>query len=353
MFGKSNQQREEEQEQRIAALEKQCGDLKEQNTAMKGRVDHLYDLLKTYEDVLINIRNNNAQIAALEQSAETTAFKVKKLEKRWAAVEASIQESSPSSQTLQYSQSAGEPDQVRDFAQAYGAGSEASDGGDAYTSIDYFDFENHFRGDRNLIKERQKKYLPYFKGCVSVVDIGCGRGEFLQLLKESGINATGVDTYDEFVEYCRDQNLEAVCDDGNHYLAAVDHTDGIFVGQVVEHMTTEQIVELCNLAWEKLEEGHYVIMETPNPTSLAIYTHAFYMDPSHVKPVHPKTMEYFLKKAGFKDVQIIYTPDSRLDETIPALEGDGIKNLEAFNQAMHTVSETLFGSQDYAIIAKK
>ena len=256
MFGKSNQQREDEQEQKIAALEKQCGDLKEQNNALQGQVNHLYDLLKTYEDVLVNIRNNNAQITALEQSAETTAFKVKKLEKRWAAVETSVSrtpQALPSSQTSRLSQPDGQPDQAQASAQGHRASDHnrvdpgASDGGNAYTSIDYFDFENHFRGDRNLIKERQKKYLPYFKDCVSVVDIGCGRGEFLQLLKENGVNATGVDTYDEFVEYCRDLGLQAVCDDGNHYLAAADHTDGIFVGQVVEHMTTEQILSLIHI----------------------------------------------------------------------------------------------------------
>lgn len=335
-FGKSHQlkQEAEMQQNMIQTLEEEYTQLKKKCESLENRVDHLYDLLKTYEDVLVNIRNNNAQIADLQQFSETASFKIKKLEKR---ISAPVKEDREYVQTT--SAEVGNP--------------AAAAKTDAYTSIDYFDFENHFRGDRTLIKTRQTQYLPYFKGCRNVIDIGCGRGEFLQLLKENSIEAVGVDTYDEFVEYCRDLDLKAVCDDGNHYLQSIDHADGIFVGQVVEHMTTEQIIELCNIAWEKLKAGAYLIIETPNPTSLAIYTHAFYMDPSHMKPVHPLTMEYFLRNAGFKDINIVYTPCSRLETEIPRLDGENIKNLDAFNDAMHVVSETLFGSQDYAIIARK
>lgn len=312
----------------IQALEQRCA-------ALEKRAECLEALLNGYENVLINIRNNNAQIAALEQSMETMAFKVKRLKKREKANLA------PALAT------ASDTKQILDVRK------DCQHSEDSYTSIDYFDFENHFRGDKNLIKERQKQYLPYFKDCKSVVDIGCGRGEFLQLLAESQINAVGVDTYEEFVDFCQEQGLKAVCDDGNHYLYNIEHTDGIFVGQVVEHMTTEQIIDLCNIAWEKLEDGGYLIIETPNPTSLAIYTHAFYIDPSHEKPVHPLTMEYFLKKAGFREINVIYTECSKLDQTIPRLGGANIENLEPFNDAMQIVSDTLFGSQDYAIIAKK
>ena len=162
-----------------------------------------------------------------------------------------------------------------------------------------------------------------------------------------------MDTYDEFVEYCKERKLSAVCDDGAHYLKSIESTDGIFVGQVVEHLKDYQIIDLCSTAFEKMESGSYLVIETPNPTSLAIYTHAFYVDPSHVKPVHPLTMEYFLQKAGFKDIKIIYTDTSKINRNIPALRGEGIENLDEFNDVMSDVSSTLFGSQDYAIIARK
>lgn len=225
---------------------------------------------------------------------------------------------------------------------------------DTYGEIDYFSFENYFRGSEECIKKRQRIYLPYFQNCKHVVDLGCGRGEFLELLQQHRIPATGVDFYDEFVLYAKNKGLNAVEADAVAYLAHCAHEiDGIFAGQLVEHLTVGQIMALCRNAYAKLKEGGYLIMETPNPTSLAIYTHAFYMDPSHQKPVHPLTLKYFTEQAGFRDVHILFTEESRLDEQIPLLEGKQIENLAAFNKSMQKVSESLFGSQDYAVIARK
>ena len=104
------------------------------------------------------------------------------------------------------------------------------------------------------------------------------------------------------------------------------------------------------MAYEKLTDGGCIVIETPNPTSLSIYTNAFYIDPSHVKPVHPLTMKYCLEKAGFKDIKIIYTESSRPQQTIPPLEIEGAEN---FNKAMKQTADMLYGSQDYAVIAVK
>lgn len=221
---------------------------------------------------------------------------------------------------------------------------------DTYNSIDYFDFENYFRGSREHIKNTQRIYLSYFQNCKNVVDIGCGRGEFLELLQENQIEAIGVDCYDEFVDYCCSKGLNAVCGDAIEYLERSEEVDGIFAGQLVEHLQTEQVIRLCKVAYEKLKAGGYAIFETPNPTSLAIYTNSFYIDPSHVKPVHPLTLKYFMEKAGFRDIKILYTESSKLDVTIPAI---GDEKNEEFNRAMQVVQSTLFGSQDYAIIARR
>lgn len=222
---------------------------------------------------------------------------------------------------------------------------------DTYEGIDYFDFENHFRGSREHVKRVQKMYLPYFTGCKDVIDLGCGRGEFLELLKENGIHAIGIDFYDEFAEYCLKKGLEAKCMDAVTYLENVDKTDGIFAAQLVEHLQVSQVIRLCRLAYEKLEKGSYVIFETPNPTSLAIYANSFYMDPSHEKPVHPQTLKYFMQKAGFSDIQVIYTQESTVGIQIPDISTD--KNEESFHAAMRQVQHLLFGSQDYALIARK
>ena len=238
-------------------------------------------------------------------------------------------------------------------AVSMGAEIDMSAVGNEYDCIDYFDFEKHFRGSREAIKNVQRQYIKYFEGRNNILDLGCGRGEFLELLQECQINAIGVECYTEFAEYCKMKGLNVVEADALTYLEKQDCVGGIFAGQLIEHLKFNQIVRLCELAYDKLEDGGYIIMETPNPMSLAIYTHAFYMDPSHNKPIHPLTMEYFMRKVGFKEVEILFTESSKYPADIPKLVGDHIENLEAFNQSMEEVSRTLFGSQDYAIIGRK
>ncbi len=222
---------------------------------------------------------------------------------------------------------------------------------DTYSGIDYFDFENYFRGSIEQIKRNQQQYLKYYEGKSNVIDLGCGRGEFLTLLSENGIKSKGVDLYEEFVQMCTMNGLDVVCDDALRFVHTQRKVGGIFAGQLIEHLTINQLVELCNIAYEKLEEDAYIIMETPNPTCLAIYSHAFYIDPSHNKPVHPLTIKYILEKSGFKNIEIIYTDTSKLPVSIPEISG--IEEADKFNEVMHMISELLFGSQDYAVIAKK
>lgn len=224
-----------------------------------------------------------------------------------------------------------------------------------YNDIDYFSFENSFRGSTDSIKNAQKIYVDFYKGKNNILDMGCGRGEFLELLKENGISAIGVDLYDDFVELCKEKGLSAVCGDAIEYLATQkeDSLGGIFGAQIVEHLQPEQIMNICDLAYNKLEKDGCIILETPNPKCLSIYTNAFYIDPSHVKPVHPETMKYFLKQAGFRNIQIIFTESSRIPYKLPLLQGNNISNLEEFNSGINLLTELIFGSQDYAIIAKK
>lgn len=219
--------------------------------------------------------------------------------------------------------------------------------------IDYFDFENYFRGPRETIMKWQEVYLPYFEGRKNVLDLGCGRGEFLELMTKHGIDATGVDLYGKAIDYCKGLGLRAECTDCIQYLGAQEKVGGIFASQLIEHLATEDMVQLLRLAYQKLEDGAYLILETPNPMCLSIFTHAFYIDPSHNKPVHPLTVKYILERAGYREVNLIFPEVSRYPEAIPMLEGDGVKNLDAFNEAIKKLNETVYGCQDYAIIAKK
>lgn len=224
-----------------------------------------------------------------------------------------------------------------------------------YSQIDYFSFENNFRGLRKDIKDAQKIYVDYFINKGHIIDLGCGRGEFLELMKENNISVTGVDLYEEFVDYCNINDLSAVYCDAIEYLANLQNNTigGVFASQLVEHLNTNQLIQLCNEAYKKLLPGSYLILETPNPTSLSIYMNAFYMDPSHNKPVHPKTLEYFLKQAGFSEISVVFTEQSKVGYKLPLLEGQNINNLNEFNDGINLLSDIIFGSQDYAIIAKK
>lgn len=225
---------------------------------------------------------------------------------------------------------------------------------DPYRELDYPNFQDQFRGARDLIKARQEIYIPYFENRKGyVLDIGCGRGEFLQLLKEKGITAKGVDIYPEYVVDGKANGLDVQQGNGIEYLERAEQEfGGIFLGQVIEHISFEELMHICKLAYQKLEQGACLIMETPNPASLSTFTSSFYVDPTHNKPIHPLTLEYILREVGFTDVQTLYTACSR-PEQLPLIEGEGIKNLEEINKAIGRVSNMLYGSQDYAVIAKK
>ena len=227
--------------------------------------------------------------------------------------------------------------------------------GDVYTAIDYFKFQNDFRGTRALIAERQTMYLPYFKDCTEpVLDIGCGRGEFLRILKDQNVPAFGIDMYPEYVVEGELHGLDVQLGDGIAFLKNADmRFGGIFAAQLIEHISFADLQTLCFTAHEKLVSGGYLILETPNPTCLAMFTSNFYLDPTHVKPVHPLLLSYVLREAGFSEVQTIYTEASHAGSALPLIDSDGIRNLEEVNRAIEQVSNLLYGSLDYAIIARK
>lgn len=317
----------------INELQQRCDSLEKELHGTQEVLREIYQYMQIRKEINPNleenIRNNNKRLDSIDETLMMQAVKVKKLDTKLQNVPAGAAVSVAQNEMV--------------LAEAE----------NEYSCIDYFDFENHFRGSREDIKSVQQQYVKYFEGRKNVLDLGCGRGEFLELMKENNINAVGVECYTEFAEYCKMKELNVVEDDAIEYLEKQEKVGGIFAGQLIEHLKFNQIVKLCELAYEKLEEGAYIILETPNPMSLAIYTHAFYMDPSHNKPIHPLTMEYFMRKVGFKEVEILFTASSKYPLEIPALISDNIDNLDAFNQSMEEVSKTLFGSQDYAIIGRR
>lgn len=225
---------------------------------------------------------------------------------------------------------------------------------DVYDGIDYFKFQEQMRGSIDDIKDRQMQYLPYFESCSRVIDLGCGRGEFLEDLRDHGIYGIGVDAYDKSVKFCRKRDLQVVEGDAIEFLSQqeTNSVDGVFSAQLVEHLSPGKVLQMCRESYRVMRPGSYIVLETPNPMSLSIYMKSFYIDPTHKNPVHPKLLEYYLRESGFCNIQVLFPPN-RDNFRFPLLDADYCKNLDKFNDGVNLLSDTIFGSEDYAIVAQK
>lgn len=227
-------------------------------------------------------------------------------------------------------------------------------------NINYFVFEEQFRGSREDIKQRQSNFLNYFVQCSNVLDIGCGRGEFLELLKEHGIGVKGIDIDDTMVDYCLSRGLPIAKDDAISYLEKLEDKslDGIFIDQVVEHLQPDYLIKLLSLCYQKLKYGYYIVIETVNPLSLFSFAN-FYIDLTHIKPVHPETLKFLLKSSGFRDLDIKFISpvpaESRLKKlsTHSEIQNISASFIEVYNQNIDMLNNILYGAQDYAVIGKK
>ncbi|HIH73878.1 MAG TPA: class I SAM-dependent methyltransferase [Methanosarcina sp.] len=226
--------------------------------------------------------------------------------------------------------------------------------------INYFVFEEKFRGSREDIKQRQSKFMPYFEGCSDVLDIGCGRGEFLELLTERGVGAKGVDIDEDMVRYCRSKGFSVELSDAVSYLEQLEDMslEGIFIDQVVEHLNPGYLIKLLQLCYKKLRFGHYILIETVNPLSLFSFAN-FYIDLTHIKPVHPDTLKFLLESMGFKELETVFispvNEESRLKK-LPSFYGANDKEksmIEIYNHNIEVLNNRLYGAQDYAVIGKK
>jgi len=213
---------------------------------------------------------------------------------------------------------------------------------DAALDIDWVHFANKFRGDAPKIEAHFASYLPYFEGCERVLDIGCGRGEFLTSLKREGIPAVGVDLYAENIEILRGQGLDAKQADVFEYLAAEGPGvfDGVFCAQVIEHLPPAQVWALVKACAQALKTGGVIVFETPNPECLAIFSTHFYIDPSHQRPVPPALLCFYLEEAGFGRIDV--------QRFAPAYE-----ERPELNALPASVKESFFGGLDYSAFARK
>ncbi|HQT03981.1 MAG TPA: class I SAM-dependent methyltransferase [Thiotrichales bacterium] len=210
----------------------------------------------------------------------------------------------------------------------------------------YRAFEDRHRGSRELIKSRLEQYSPFlellilnFDKC-SALDIGCGRGEWLELLSEKGFTPHGVDLDSGMLAACLERGFDVKKADGIKYLESFESNSIHLISafHVVEHIGFEQLQNLVNQALRVLAPGGILILETPNPENIVVASANFYLDPTHIKPIPPLLLSFVTEFAGFKHNKIV-----RLQESVELREKQNI-----------SLSELLFGvSPDYSVVAQK
>lgn len=223
-------------------------------------------------------------------------------------------------------------------------------------NMDYLAFENKYRGSEENIQKLQEKFVRLYAGKDNILDIGCGRGEFIKTLLSAGKqHVFGMDINPQMIEKCKKEGLSVELRDGVSYLYDNDNLNlgGIFSSQVIEHLKPSEIVKLIKGAYKNLQAGSPLILETINPMTLVTQTMAYTLDLTHRQYVHPFTIEMLLKEHGFEKVEFIYS--SPVDTEAPILKDNDMdpKELEKYNEKIRKMHEILFGYQDYAVIAWK
>jgi len=223
----------------------------------------------------------------------------------------------------------------------------------------YVGFEDRFRGAEREIRSRVEDYLPTLLGTTDVLDVGCGRGELLGLLKDRGVTARGIDSNPAMVELCRARGLSVEQADAAGYLEhQPDASFGALVAvQVVEHFEAAYLVRFLAEAHAKMRPNAPLVLETINPACWMAFFETYIRDLTHRHPLHPDTLEYLVQAAGFHDVNVQYRQ--------PVGEGDRLERVAgstdpalgavvaAINAHADKLNSRLFSSMDYAVIARR
>ena len=209
-------------------------------------------------------------------------------------------------------------------------------------------FQARFGGDEPVIRKQSEAFVDLFKGRKRVLDLGCGRGTFLELLRDREIDGYGIDLDPRMVAQCRERGFEAFEADALTHLESLPSgsIDGVYARHIAEHVLPGDLVAMLRAMRGSLAPGAPVVFVTPNVASLSVGAHTFWMDPSHLRPIPPDLFKFYLEVEGFKRVEITtFEPSEtklREDLSDPAAR----ENAKVLNK-------TLFGDRDYAVVGQQ
>jgi SAM-dependent methyltransferase len=327
---------------------------------MTGTIDGYRDardeIERHLEALLARERRNDSAVRALAAQQDELRSALNVVQQAAHSLKREIEklsEVNPKSQ-IPNSKSQTEPDPGSRIPDPGGAGSQFAD----EDSHKYVGFEDQFRGSPDEIRRRVEDYLPIFEKAGDVLDIGCGRGEFLELLRDRGVRARGIDINPAMVEVCLGKGLQAETGDALAYVRELPDSSlgGLFAAQVVEHLEPRYLMRLLDAAFDKLRPGAPIVLETINPSCWFAFFESYIRDLTHVRPVHPDTLKYLLIATGFQRVDIRYrAPYPEADKLQALAHSRGTPTslddmIETLNANVEKINRLLFTYLDYAAI---
>jgi O-antigen chain-terminating methyltransferase len=228
---------------------------------------------------------------------------------------------------------------------------------DVLDAADYLEFERRFRGSREEILERQSGTLELVRDALRdlagpLLDVGCGRGEWLEVLQAAGVSAYGVDNNPEMAAAAQEKGLDVRVADGLGHLAVVapKSLGAVSAFHLAEHLPLPVLRRMLDEAYDALADGGALLLETPDPTNLAVGAAQFYLDPTHVRPLHPLLLKFFVEIHGFVDVRVLRFHPMSPELVVPVAGDDATYPDQA---TVAVLSQMVFGPQDYLVVARR
>jgi O-antigen chain-terminating methyltransferase len=228
----------------------------------------------------------------------------------------------------------------------------AAAGDSAYTA-----FENRYRGDREEIRERLAAYAELFAPLSPVADLGCGRGEFLEILRARDIEALGVESNANAVQECLSRGLDVAQGDLLAFLRGRKPASlgGVFAAQVAEHLPPAVLQGLLSEAHRVLRPDGLLLLETVNPRSVMGFLEVYNRDLTHERPLHPDTLRFLAAAAGFSDVRVEMKSEVEPLARLQPVPRDGLPDatVQALNENVERLNALLYGPLEYALLARR